>query len=124
MDADDRYHQPCRKLLETHPGPLVAPVLTITEVSYLLGSRLGAEAEVRFLGDLAGGAFTVEPVHARDWLRISELVWQYRDLPLGTVDASVVAAAERLEIETVATLDRRHFGVVRPAHVRALTLIP
>jgi predicted nucleic acid-binding protein len=124
VDADDRYHQPCRKLLETHPGPLVAPVLTITEVSYLLGSRLGAEAEVRFLGDLAGGAFTVEPVHARDWLRISELVWQYRDLPLGTVDASVVAAAERLEIETVATLDRRHFGVVRPAHVRALTLIP
>jgi uncharacterized protein len=124
VDADDRYHEPCRRLLETHPGPLIAPVLTITEVSYLLGSRLGAEAEVRFLGDVAAGAFTVEPVRAGDWLRISELVWQYRDLPLGTVDGSVVATAERLEIETVATLDRRHFGVVRPAHVQAFALIP
>jgi hypothetical protein len=35
-----------------------------------------------------------------------------------------VATAERLEIETVATLDRRHFGVVRPAHVQAFALIP
>jgi uncharacterized protein len=111
-------------LLETHPGPLVVPVLTIAEVSYLLAGRMGAEAEVRFLGDVAGGAFAVEPVRADDWLRIVELVWQYRDLPLGTVDASVVAAAERLGIDAIATLDRRHFGVVRPAHGRALTLIP
>lgn len=38
----------------------------------------------------------------------------YRDLPLGTVDASVVAAAERMKINEVATLDRRQFNVVRP----------
>ena len=81
---------------ETHPGPLVVPTLVITEVVYLLGSRLGADAEVRFLGDLAAGHFAVEPVAAPDWLRIAELVARYRDLPLGTADASVVAAAERL----------------------------
>jgi uncharacterized protein len=66
----------------------------------------------------------VEPVHARDWLRVSELVWRYRDLPLGTVDASIVAAAERLAISTLATLDRRHFTVVQPAHLAAFTLVP
>jgi hypothetical protein len=32
-----------------------------------------------------------EPVAAADWLPIAELVARYRDLPLGTVDASVVA---------------------------------
>jgi predicted nucleic acid-binding protein len=111
-------------LLETHPGPLVVPILTITEVSYLLASRIGAEAEVRFLGDVAGGSFAVEPVRPQDWLRIGELVWQYRDLPLGTVDASVVAAAERLEISTLATLDHRHFRVVQPAHLQAFALVP
>jgi uncharacterized protein len=51
-------------------------------------------------------------------------VASYRDLPLGTVDASIVAAAERLGITDVATVDRRHFGVVRPRHVDAFTLLP
>lgn len=112
------------ELLTTHPGPLIVPTLVITEVVYLLATRLGAVAEVRFLGDLAGGAFTVEPVAVTDWLRIAELVARYRDLPLGTVDASVVAAAERLRLREIATVDRRHFGVVRPAHVPAFTLVP
>jgi len=124
VDADDRHHAACVELLETHPGPLVVPQLTVTEVACLLATRLGAEAEVRFLGDLAAGTFVVDPVRPGDWLRIAELVWTYRDLPLGTVDASVVAAAERLEISEVATTDRRHFLVVRPAHTPSFTLLP
>jgi predicted nucleic acid-binding protein len=95
-----------------------------TEVAYLVATRLGTVAEVRFLGDLAAGNFLVEPVAPADWLRIAELVSQYRDLPLGTVDASVVTAAERLGIVEVATVDHRHFGVVRPRHVAAFALLP
>lgn len=91
---------------------------------YLLATRLGAEPEVKFLGDLADGAFTVEPVAAGDWLRIAELVARYRNLPLGTVNASVVATAERLGINEIATVDHRHFTVVRPRHVEAFTLLP
>ena len=79
---------------------------------------------MKFLGDLADGAFTVEPVAAGDWLRIAELVARYRNLPLGTVDASVVATAERLGINEIATVDHRHFTVVRPRHVEAFTLLP
>jgi len=96
----------------------------VTEVTWLLATRLGPEPEVRFLGDLAAGAFSVEPVAARDWLRIAELVARYRDLPLGTVDASVVAAAERLGVHEIATVDRRHFSIVRPNHAAAFTLLP
>jgi predicted nucleic acid-binding protein len=110
--------------LETHPGPLIIPTLVLTEVTYLLGTRLGWEPEVRFLGDLATGGFVLEPVSPADLLRIAELVAKYHDLPLGTVDASVVAAAERLQITDVATLDRRHFTVVLPVHVAAFTLLP
>ncbi len=99
-------------------------MLVVTEVTYLLGTRLGTEAEVRFLGDLASGSLIAEPVAASDWLRIAELTSTYGDLPLGTVDASVVAAAERLGTTQLATLDRRHFTVVRPAHVRAFELLP
>lgn len=100
------------------------PILVVTEVAYLLGTRVGMETEVRFLGDLAAGDLVPEQVAAMDWLRIAELVSTYRDLPLGTVDASIVAASERLGISTIATLDRRHFSVVRPAHVTAFELVP
>lgn len=124
VDADDAHHAAALELLETHPGPLIVPILVITEVVSLLATRLGTEPEVRFLGDLASGAFAVEPVAAVDWLRIAELVARYRDLPLGTVDASVVATAERLGVTDIATVDRRHFTVVRPDHVAAFTLLP
>ena len=98
-------------------------MLVITEVAYLLETRLGVESEVRFLADLAEGNLIAEPVAASDWLRIAELVAKYRDLPLGTADASVITAAERLGVSEVATLNRRHFTVVRPA-TGPFTLLP
>ena len=124
MDEDDRDHEASLELLESHEGPLVVPQLVVTEVAYLLETRLGWHSEIRFLGDLVAGNLITEPVLPPDWIRIAELVAAYHDLPLGTVDASVIAAAERLHISTVATLDRRHFGVVRPKHVRAFDLLP
>lgn len=123
VDRDDRHHAASLKLLETHPGPLVVPTLVITEVTYLLGTRLGADAEVRFLGDLAAGNLLAETVAASDWMRIAELVATYRDLPLGTTDASVIATAERLGIRDIATLDHRHFTVAR-SRLGDLTLLP
>jgi uncharacterized protein len=102
----------------------LVPVLVVTEVAYLLETRMGVEAEVRFLGDLAAGELVTEQVAPGDWLRIAELVAAYRDLPLGTVDASVVALSERLGTRSIATLDRRHFAVVRPVHANAFDLFP
>ena len=102
----------------------MVPTLVITEVACLVGTRLGTGAEVRFLGDVASGDFIVEPVADGDWLRIAELVARYGDLPLGTVDGSIVAAAERLGVTQVATFDHRHFTVVRPAHIDALEILP
>ena len=55
---------------------------------------------------------------------VGALVRRYGDLPLGTTDASVIAVAERLGATEIATLDRRHFTVVRARHTDALTLLP
>jgi hypothetical protein len=86
----------------------------------------GVEAEVRFLADLAEGNLIAEPVVTRDWLRIAELTAHYHNLRLGTVDASVVAAAERL-VHEIATLDRRHFteiaSLVGLAHQRGASTV-
>jgi len=111
-------------LLETHDGPLIVPQLVITEVAYLLGTRLGPSAEVRLLGDFASGTLIAEPIQAGDWLRIAELVSKYRDLPIGTVDAAVIASTGRHGEKEIATLDRRQFAIIRPRHVDAFHLLP
>lgn len=68
--------------------------------------------------------FTLEAVHPADVLRMAELVARYHDLPLGSVDASVIAAAERRGIGHIATLDHRHFSIVRPQHIDTFELLP
>jgi len=73
---------------------------------------------------LADGDFQTVGLTADDYYRVAELVDRYADLPLGTTDAAVVAVAERFRCAEVATLDRRDFSVVRPRHVKALTLLP
>jgi predicted nucleic acid-binding protein len=124
IDRDDRHHLVAREFIATTEAVLRVPMLVVTEVAYLVATRLGTVAEIRFLGDLAAGEVIAEPVHPADWERMAELVARYRDLPLGTVDASLVALAERVGETEVATFDRRDLSVVRPRHCEALTLLP
>jgi len=100
------------------------PALVVTEVAYLLGARIGAHAEVAFARSLERGELLVEPVLDSDWPRIVELTDRYEDLPIGIVDASVIALAERRELDTIVTLDHRQFGTVKPRHLDAFTLVP
>ena len=109
-------------LLEAYPGPLVVPTMCVCEISHL--NRGGWESEARLMAAFALGEIYVEEPHPADFERIAELIETYRDLPLGTVDAAVVAAAERLEVTQIATLDHRHFSVVRPRHVEEFELLP
>ena len=75
--------------------------------------------EATFLRSLGAGDFTVVDLELVDYERAAELVSTYSDLPLGAVDASVVAIAERLGVDEIATLDRRHFTVCPPPpHLR------
>ncbi|MEW6583651.1 MAG: PIN domain-containing protein [Actinomycetota bacterium] len=120
----DRNHARCVALLSGAQRPLVVPALVVTEIAYFLADRIGTVAELAFVDSLRRGEMIIEPVEPADWARIAELVERYADVALGIVDASVVATCERLGVETLATLDRRHFSAVRPRHCDALTLLP
>jgi uncharacterized protein len=124
LNVRDDHHQRCHGFLSTYPGPLLLPPTVFTEVCLLIERRRGPEAELAFLADVRAGLFTLVEISPADLDRIAELVRIYADLPLGTVDASVIAVTERLNLSEVATLDHRHFSVVRPRHVSALTLLP
>ena len=123
-DSSDAHHDDCSDLLNGLPRPLVVPISVVVETSYLIEHRLGPAAEARFLTELADGDFRVEQLSQGDLRRAAALVTQYADLPLGAVDASVVAVAERLGAAEIATLDRRHFLIIRAAHIGAFCLLP
>jgi len=73
---------------------------------------------------MAAGELQVEMVTPADARRIAGLIETYAGLGLGGTDASLIALAERLGTTRIATLDRRHFAVVRPNHTAAFELIP
>lgn len=124
LDSADPDHQRCAVLLGETAEDLVVPVLVLAELDYWCQQRLGPTAWLTFLEDLLNGAYRPEPPTAGDLARCTELQRAYADLRLGVVDSSVLALAERLHEPKVATLDHRHFGTVRPAHVDALQLLP
>lgn len=124
-DRSDAHHAACVRWLVTAPGPLVVLPLVVAEACYLIGRYLGAEAEAAFLEVLAPGqVFALGELLPADVARMAQLVRQYGDLPLGGADAAVIAVAERLGAVEVATVDHRHFRVVRPRPVGAFTLVP
>ena len=123
-DVDDRDHFRCVELMRRTPAPLLMPVPVLTEVGYLLEREKGARAEAEFLRSIQAGQVMMVPLTVADLDRMAELVETYADFPLGLVDASVIAVAERLNVDAVATLDHRHFSVVRPRHLPAFKLLP
>ena len=123
-NSKDQAHRACVRLLRQAVGPLLVPSPVLGKVGYLLQSRVGPQAEVTFLRSFGGDGFQVSELEHQDIPRMAELVETYMDLPLGIVDAAVIAIAERLRLTEIATLDQRHFAVVRPSHIRAFTLLP
>lgn len=124
MSRTDTWHARVERWWLANREPVLVPVTVVPEVCYLIATRLGAAYEVEFVRALGAGDPGVEPLADADLLRAVQLMEAYADLPLGFVDATIVATAERLNIATILTTDRRHFSVVRPAHVPRLTLVP
>lgn len=104
--------------------PLVVSPYVIAELDYLVASRLGVEAEVAMLAELAGGAYELAGLDASDLAACAALVERYADQTIGVADASLVVLADRYRTRTLLTLDRRHFSVLRPAGGGRFRLLP
>ena len=124
LDRTDADHAACRALIEETKEARIIPAPVLPEVDYWIAHRLRPTDRLGFLDDILGGFFQVEALTAVDYSRIREICERYGDTPLGFVDAAVLAVVERLGEPKLATLDRRHFGLLRPRHVHALILLP
>jgi hypothetical protein len=123
-DNDDADHFRCAQLLRDHRGELLVPAPVLPETCWQIERNLGAASEAAFLRLVVTGELAVIDLVMADYRHCLELIERYADLPLGLVDASVVAVAENHQITTIATLNDRDFRVVRPRHCDAFELIP
>ena len=120
-DRNDNDHIACRTLLETDDGPLVTTTMIIAEAAYMIDRQVGTAGELALYDSIIDGTLSIETLTPTDWQRVRELVGRYQDLPLGGSDASLIAIAERFGAIRIATLDQRHFRVVRPTHCHAFS---
>ncbi len=124
LDRSDQDHAACRALIEATTEPLIIPAPVLVEVDYWIQQRLNPGVLVALLADVESGAYRVEDLTPADYGRVRELVDRYADADIGFVDAAVLAIVERLDEPKLATLDRRHFRLLRPRHGETLELLP
>jgi uncharacterized protein len=122
LDEDDKHHASVVEVAQSFD--LLIPVTVIPEVDYLVTKYLG-EAVVRsFLEAMTEGEFIYLPIEIDEIRRTTEIMARYSDIPIGFVDASLVALAESHNIHKILTLDRRHFNIIRPEGIDYLELLP
>jgi hypothetical protein len=112
IDRGDRHHRAILEIYDDDPSAWVLPWAVLPEIDYLLAAHVGQRAQEAFQADLADGDFPVEWGRDGDLTRAMAIARRYRALGLGLVDAVVMAVAERLRADAIATLDLRHFAAV------------
>jgi predicted nucleic acid-binding protein len=117
-------HAAVRAVVDDELEPLVVSPYVVAELDYLVATRLGMDAELAVLAEVAGGAYHLAGFGAEDLVRARGVVERYRDQEVGVADASVVVLADQHRTRSVLTLDRRHFGVLRPLDGGRFRLLP
>lgn len=109
----DDHHERVLAWFETVDEPLATTPLALTEIDHLLLHSGGPEVVRAWYEDLIAGAYAVEwwAAALAETLSVAE---RNASLPLGLADASLVALAARLGTTRIATLDERHFRIVKP----------
>ena len=107
-------HGAVAHLLESSRDALIVSPYVVAELDYLMATRLGVDAELAVLRDLAGGAYVHPSLDLAELGACTDVIERYRDQQIGITDASLVVLAHRYRTKTILTLDRRHFDVLRP----------
>jgi hypothetical protein len=124
FDRGESEHPVVSDAVARIAGPLVVSPYVVAELDYLVGTRIGVAQELAVLRELSGGAYVLPEFGAADMAKAADVIERFRDQRIGIADASIVVLAERYATRQLLTLDRRHFGVLRPAQGGRFSLLP
>lgn len=111
FDPSEPGHAAYGRTLAAVRDESVTTTPVLTEAFHLLARRPRASRGVRDL--VLDGPLAVSRLEDADLRRCFDLMVRYADTPMDFADASLVCVGERLGIDRVFTLDRRHFSAYR-----------
>jgi hypothetical protein len=123
IDADDDLHESCAAALQAEVKPLL-PDVVLPELAYLILRELGYAPLTKFLRAIVGGELTIIQTTTADLARAADVLDKYADSRVDFVDSAIVALAERLQVTRIMTVDRRHFGLLKPSHCEFFEILP
>lgn len=103
FDASDKYHDSAIEFIKNNRLPLVTTLASITETLHLLDFNQNAQLD--FLEWIKNGAVEIHHIERSDFERIRQLTEKYIDLPMDFADSCLVLLAEKLDLNTIVTVD-------------------
>jgi len=104
FDASDKYHSEAVSFIKTNKLPLITTIASVTETLHLLD--FNRNAQIDFIEWMHRGAVEIQNIENNDFGRLKELTEKYSDLPMDFADSCLVYLAEKLNLNTIATIDR------------------
>ena len=117
-------HETVVQIVASSREGLVVSPFVVAELDYLVATRLGTDASLAVLRELASRAYVLAAISVDELSECAQLVDTYRDQNIGVTDASLVVLAHRYDTKSILTLDRRHFDVLRPLGGGRFDLLP
>ena len=112
FDASEPDHEAVSEVLAAADALVVSPYV-VAELDYLVATRHSVDNELAVLDELASGAWYLAAFDEEELRRASGVIASYKDQTIGVADASIVVLAERYRTRAIASLDHRHFDVLR-----------
>jgi predicted nucleic acid-binding protein len=124
LDANEALHgRAVAALIAAAPPRLISPFV-LAELDYLIGTRVGPEAQMALAGEVARGAYQIEPFTSDDIGDARRVMERYADLRIGLADASVVVLATRHRTLDLLCTDQPHFRALRGPGGKPFRLLP
>ena len=124
IDSSQRFHDAAKETLGGAVEPLILSPFVLAELDYLLTTRVGREAGLALLEEVARGTYRLAQFSIVDVAEARRIIVQYADLRIGLADASNVVLANRHDTLDVLTLDERHFRALRGPGGRPFRILP
>jgi predicted nucleic acid-binding protein len=124
IDSSQRFHDAAKAVLGGAVEPLILSPFVLAELDYLLATRVGKEAQLAVLGEVARETYRLASFSVEDVAEARRIIVQYADLRISLADASNVVLANRYDTLDVLTLDERHFRTFRGPGGHPFRLLP
>ena len=105
IDRRQEAHNRCSQTYRSLSEPMLTSWCCLTEAMYFLHQLRGWQGQEILWQFIERKALQIHHSSIKEQRRMAELMAQYQDLPMDLADASLVAAAEALNMKRIFTLD-------------------